>query len=105
MFAEKLRHLRNKKDLTQTKMAEIFNTAQTTYSGWEKNKEPRYEQLKEIANYFNVTIDYLLDNEKYENETNLSKLERELNKEQKKKLNEMCKVMFPEEYKKIEDSN
>ena len=105
MFAEKLKELRTKKDLTQTQMAKILNTAQTTYSGWEKDKEPRYEMLIKIANFFSVPIDYLLGNDKYNHQTKISKLERELNKEQKKKLEEMCKIMFPQEYKKIEDSN
>lgn len=83
-------------------MAEILKTVQTTYSGWEKNKEPKYDKLKEIANFFDVSIDYLLDNETHNPTSNLSKLERELNNEQIKKLYDMCKVMFPDECKKID---
>lgn len=101
MFAEKLKELRQKKELTQTQMARILNTAQTTYSGWEKDKEPKYNKLKEIANFFNVSTDYLLGNKKT-NDSKITKLERELSIEKKKKLEEMCKVMFPEEYKKID---
>ena len=106
MFGEKLKELRTKKNLTQQQMAIALDTVQTTYSGWEKDKrEPSYEKLKFIANYFNVPIDYLLDNEKYIHESKLCKLERKLDKEQINKLEEMCKIMFPEEFKKIEDSN
>jgi len=102
MFGKKLKELRLKNELTQQKLAEELNTVQTTYSGWEKDKrEPSYEKLKTIANYFNVSIDYLLDNDNYDNNSIICKLERTLNKEQKKKLEEMCKIMFPNEYKEI----
>lgn len=104
MFADKLRELRTKQDITQTKMAEILGTVQTTYSGWEKNKEPRYETLIDIANYFNVSIDYLLGNDTNVHMSKICKLEKLLDKEQKYKLEEMCKIMFPQEYKKIEES-
>ena len=104
MFGEKLRELRLKRNLTQQQMAVALDTVQTTYSGWEKDKrEPSYEKLKAIANYFQVPIDYLLDNEKYINDNKLSKLQRELNKEQQEKLLDMCRIMFPEAYKKIGD--
>lgn len=103
MFAERLRALRLRKNLTQQKMANALNTAQTTYSGWEKDKEPNYAKLKEIANFFDVTIDYLLENETHNKNSKISKLERELTEAQIKKLEEMCKVMFTEEYKKIDD--
>lgn len=103
MFGEKLKELRLKKGMTQQQMAIALDTVQTTYSGWEKDKrEPSYDKLKTIANYFDVPIDYLLDNEKYIRESKISKIERMLNKEQTKKLEDMCKVMYPEECKKID---
>lgn len=105
MFAEKLKELRKKKDLTQNEMATILNTVQTTYSGWEKNKEPKYIKLKEIANYFKVSIDYLLDNEKEKKETILTKIERELTEKEKRKLEIIIKTMYPNEYKKITNDN
>lgn len=104
MFGNKIKELRLKKGLTQQQMANALGTVQTTYSGWEKDKrEPSYEVLKQIANYLKVPIDYLLENDTYMSETKITKLERMLDKEQKEKLYDMCKIMFPTEYKKIED--
>lgn len=104
MFSDKLKMLRNKKDLSQAQMAKILGTAQTTYSGWENNKEPKYEMLKKIANYFNVSIDYLLDNDKYKNTSDITKIERELPEEEKKKLLKIMITMYPDTYKKIKDA-
>ena len=102
MFGKRLKELRTKNNLTQQKIAQDLNTVQTTYSGWEKDKrEPSYEKLKTIANYFNVSIDYLLENDNFDNNSNICKLERTLSKEQKQKLEEMCKIMFPNEYREI----
>lgn len=104
MFGNKIKELRLKKGLTQQQMANAIGTVQTTYSGWEKDKrEPSYDVLKQIANYLNVPIDYLLDNDIQMSETKIAKLERLLDKEQRLKLYDMCKIMFPEEYKKVED--
>lgn len=100
MFHEKLKALRIRKGLTQSQMAEILNTAQTTYSGWERSKEPNYKKLKEIANFFNVSIDFLLDNEKFIKEDEIQKIIRELTEEEKQRLTTICIGAFPKAYKK-----
>lgn len=100
-FSNKLSSLRNRKGLSQSELAKELGVAQTTYSGWELGREPKYNKLIEISKFFNVPIDYLLENEKENQTTEIARLERELNKEQKEKLKEMCKVMFPDEYKRI----
>jgi len=56
-----LRVLRKLKDMTQDNMAKLFNINRTTYGKWEQGLHtPDTEMLVELANYFNVTIDYLL---------------------------------------------
>lgn len=68
MFAERLRLLREEKKLTQKDLGKILNVSHQTISFWEKDKEPNFNTLKNIANYFNVSIDYLLGNTDVKNE-------------------------------------
>lgn len=59
-----LKLLRKKSGLSQRDFAEIIHASQNTVSQWESGKrEPSYAIAKEIANYFNVTTDYLLGRE------------------------------------------
>ena len=61
MFAERLKTLRKSKKITQIEFASRFNIATGTIGMWETGKRiPDTETLKKIANYFNVTVDYLL---------------------------------------------
>lgn len=61
MFAERLKSLRKSQKITQTEFASRFNIATGTIGMWETGKRiPDTETLKKIANYFNVTVDYLL---------------------------------------------
>ena len=56
-----LKLLRKKSGLSQRDFAEIIHASQNTVSQWESGKrEPSYAIAKEIANYFNVSVDYLL---------------------------------------------
>lgn len=56
--------LRKQKGITQTQLCKVLNIAQPTLSGYETgNYEPDQETLGRIADYFNVTIDYLLGRE------------------------------------------
>ena len=58
---ERLKQLRNKAGLTQTEMCSMFGVAQNTYSQWETDKrEPDFKTLSHIADYFRVSVDYLL---------------------------------------------
>lgn len=57
----KLSELRNEKGLTQREIAKIFNVSQGTYNNWENGKtQPSIEQLVTIADFFGVSIDYLV---------------------------------------------
>lgn len=61
IFGIRLKELRLKKDLQQKELAEVLNTKQQNISRWEKGEfEPSFEQLIEIAEFFNVSTDYLL---------------------------------------------
>lgn len=60
-FGERLRSLRTKKKVTQKQFATMFKIADSTVSMYERGeREPAYEQLERFADYFGVTIDYLM---------------------------------------------
>ncbi|AEM79783.1 helix-turn-helix domain-containing protein [Thermoanaerobacter wiegelii] len=60
-FSDRLKELRKEKNLTQEDLAKILGISRSTIAGYEtERKEPDYETLKKIADFFNVSIDYLL---------------------------------------------
>lgn len=62
-FGERLRELRVKRNLTQDEFGLIFEPplAQSTIGTYERGvRQPSLENLVVIADYFNVTTDYLL---------------------------------------------
>lgn len=61
MFALRLKELREGKGISQKTFAIDMHFAQSTIGMWESGKrEPDFETLCKIANYFNVTLDYLV---------------------------------------------
>lgn len=58
----RIRDLRNDHDITQKELAKILGMSQTGYSKYEtgENDIPT-EILIRLADYYNVSIDYLLD--------------------------------------------
>lgn len=61
MFSKRLKELRKKTGYTQKEMAQELNITQASYSNWERNKKkPTQEKLTVIADFFNVSTDYLL---------------------------------------------
>ena len=57
-----LKELRKKRKLSQLKLAMELNTSQNTISQYETGvREPCLSELIRIADYFNVSIDYLLE--------------------------------------------
>ena len=77
-FYEKLQELRKSRGLTQEELAKDLYVSRTAISKWESGRGyPSIDSLKEISNYFSVTIDDLLSGEKIlsiaekENEANM----------------------------------
>lgn len=68
-FGERLKKLLNKKELTQVAFAKILNTSDATVNRYIKNVNfPGEDMLNKIADYFDVSVDYLLcrtDNPNY----------------------------------------
>ena len=61
MFYKKLKLLRNQKNLTQLELAKDLNVTKGAIAMWETNKRnPDHDMLVKIAEYFNVSVDYLI---------------------------------------------
>lgn len=56
-----MRNLREDNDLTQKEVAALLETSQTMYARYERGaNEMPIRHLIRLANYYNVTTDYLL---------------------------------------------
>lgn len=61
-FSDKLRLLIEERNLTQKRVANDLNIAPSTMGGYvQGSSEPDFETLKRLAQYFDVTTDYLLN--------------------------------------------
>ena len=64
MFHEKLRFLRKYQSWSQAEVAKKLNINPRTYSKYETGAtEPDIATIKKLANFFDVSIDYLLEND------------------------------------------
>lgn len=60
-FKDRLKELRTERKLKQKEVAEQLNYGYTAISNYEKGRnEPSIKDLKKIAEFFNVSLDYLL---------------------------------------------
>lgn len=58
---EKIKNLRKQRKLTMKQLGEIMGLSESTISLYENGKrQPDYDTLKRFADYFCVTVDYLL---------------------------------------------
>ena len=85
-FHEKLQELRKNRGLTQEELAEALYVSRTAISKWESGRGyPSIDSLKEISNYFSVSIDDLLSGEK---------LLLIAEKENKSNIRTLCDLIF-----------
>lgn len=62
-MVKNLKELREERGLSQQKLAEILNTSQQTIFKYEKTLvEPDIETLISMADFFEVSVDYLIGN-------------------------------------------
>lgn len=61
LIAERIRELMKEEGLNQVRLAEMIGVKQNTISAWLlEKKEPCITSLWLLADYFNVSIDYLI---------------------------------------------
>ena len=74
MIGKIIKRLRKEKDMTQADLAKAVGVTTSSIGMYETGvRNPSYDVVVKLANYFNVTTDYLLGN----NEQELSDLEEE----------------------------
>lgn len=62
MYLRRLRDLREDHDLSQTNIASLLHIQQTVYSRYERGFQTiPLEHLITLADYYNVSIDYIVD--------------------------------------------
>lgn len=60
-FSERLKSLREKKEITQRELAKLINIASSTLAMYETGRrKPDFETLIKLADFFDVSTDYLL---------------------------------------------
>ena len=59
-YNQRLRDLREDKDLTQKEVADYLNTSQSYYAQYENDKRQiPFDRVIELAKFYNVSIDYI----------------------------------------------
>ena len=60
-FSDRLKQLRNEKGVLQRELADYLNVSRVTITQYENgSRSPDDETKKKIAEYFNVSLDYLM---------------------------------------------
>lgn len=63
-FGTRIKELREEKGLSRRALAEVFNLKQNAVYEWEnRGKQTDYETLCRLADFFQVSVDYLLGRE------------------------------------------
>lgn len=98
-FNHILRCLIEEHNITQKQLANNLNIAPSTIGNYVQGvREPDFETLKQLANYFNVNIDYLLDfqsgNIKTHDEDELLRIFRNMSKNHQKIFLEQGKAFI-----------
>lgn len=73
MKFERMKYIREDKDLTQKQIAKFLGVERSTYTGWETGKDTiPLRKLSQLCDFYNVSIDYItgLSNIKSYNVTN-----------------------------------
>lgn len=63
---EKIKYLTKKRSKTMKQVTADLGYSENYFYSLKSGKQPSAEKLKELADYFNVSVDYLLDREKAE---------------------------------------
>lgn len=104
-----LKEERKKKGLNQVELAKIFNVSKQTVSNWESGKRtPDAQTIEKLADFYNVTTDYLLGREASSEKNNVyseevkiaSALFEELSESQKKVVLSLMKEILDKDKNK-----
>lgn len=109
-FQNRLKQLREESNLTQLELAQKFNITSQTISQYERGiRTPDFNLLNSIADFFGVSVDYLLgrtDIKNFEENTIAAHMDdrtKTLSEEQRKRLDDFIDFLIFEEMKKNND--
>ena len=63
MFKDIFIRLCSERNIAPTVVCKAIGLSNAAYSAWDNNSVPRQTTLKKLADYFNVSVDYLLGKE------------------------------------------
>lgn len=76
-IGERIAYLRERRGMSQAQLAKELNIAQSTLAMWERGKRGlKDDVIKQLAEYFSVSSDYLLGIENEDDYTPNSKVKR-----------------------------
>ena len=104
-----LRNLMDERDITQKELADSLSIGASTLGNYIQNtREPDYEMLRTIAEYFGVSTDYLLEHKVSEGashlEIELLRIFRSLTLDQRELYIEQGKLFVAQNHKKRKSS-
>ena len=96
----RVKYLAEKKEIAISRLEQELGFGNGTIRKWDKTI-PSGDRLQKVADFFHVSVDYLLgrDEETDEEIIILSRAAKNMTPEKRKKLLEMAKVMFEEDFK------
>lgn len=61
-LGKRISHLRGERQLTQGELARIIGVTRAALSHYENDRrQPTYDTLRKIAQYFSVSVDYVME--------------------------------------------
>ena len=107
-FKDMLKSLREERGLSQDELARLTQLSKSTISMYENgNREPKFETLEVIADFFNVDMNTLLDKKQpimvltQQEETHIKKY-RQLNADGKEEIDDIIDVKLAKLQRKAE---
>ncbi len=93
-FSDRLKKLRNEKGILQRELADYLKVSRVTITQYENgNRTPDDETKKKIAQYFNVSLDYLMGASDIRNPYKEDNIEEQY-KDEIKALDEFRQIMI-----------
>jgi len=94
ILGERLKKLRKENNLTQEQLAEKLGLVRGTYANYENgSREPELELIQKFANFYNVSVQYLMGQDEEEDLIELINIYKSLNtKEARDKFREWASV-------------
>ena len=108
-FKDMLKRLREERGLSQDELARLTQLSKSTISMYENgNREPKFETLEVIADFFNVDMNTLLDKKQpimaltQQEETHIKKY-RQLDADGKEEIDDIIDVKLAKLQRKAEE--